>query len=65
MTKLVVLMPAFNEEENIGNTIKSIPRKISGIETVEILVIDDGSTDRTAELALNAGASKVVSHKKK
>jgi len=57
-------MPAFNEAENIGDTIKNIPRKISGIDTIEILVIDDGSSDKTVELALNAGASKVVSHKK-
>ena len=64
MKKLVVLMPAFNEEANISKTIKNIPQKILGIDKIEILVIDDGSVDRTADLALNAGASKVVSHKR-
>ncbi len=64
MKKLVVLMPAFNEEENISKSVKSIPQKILGIDKIEILVIDDGSVDRTADLALNAGASKVVSHKR-
>ena len=64
MKKLVVLMPAFNEEENISKSIKNIPQKILGIDKIEILVIDDGSVDRTADLALNAGASKVVSHKR-
>lgn len=59
--KLVVLIPAFNEEELIGKTIMGIPRKILGIEKVEVLVIDDGSTDRTVELASNAGADKIVS----
>ena len=57
-------MPAFNEEENISKSIKDIPQKILGIDKIEILVIDDGSVDRTADLALNAGASKVVSHKR-
>ena len=57
-------MPAFNEEANIEKTVQSIPRKILGIDTIEILVVDDGSIDRTVELALNAGASKIVSHKK-
>ena len=41
----------------------SIPRKIHGIEKVEVLVVDDGSTDKTVELALNAGADKIISHK--
>lgn len=62
--KLVVLLPAFNEEELIGETIKRIPRKIIGIEKVEVLVIDDGSTDKTIDIAFNAGADKIISHEK-
>ena len=60
----MVLLPAFNEEELISETIKRIPRKITGVEKVEILVVDDGSTDKTVDVALNAGADKVVSHQK-
>ncbi|OGE81328.1 MAG: hypothetical protein A2826_02100 [Candidatus Doudnabacteria bacterium RIFCSPHIGHO2_01_FULL_43_23] len=60
--KLIVMIPAFNERETIGRVIKSIPRQISGIEKVEILVIDDGSTDGTAGVAKSAGADHVVSH---
>ena len=59
--KLIVLIPAYNEEELIGKTISDIPRKILGIETVEILVVDDGSSDKTVEIAMNAGANKIVS----
>jgi len=62
--KLVVLVPAYREESNIQETILSIPKKISGIDKVEILVIDDGSADKTAEIALNAGADKVISHQR-
>jgi len=62
MTNLVVLMPAYNEDVNIEKAVLSIPRKIKGIEKVQVLVVDDGSTDKTAELALNGGADKVVSH---
>jgi glycosyltransferase involved in cell wall biosynthesis len=60
--KLVVLVPAFNEEENIENTIRSIPKKIFGIDEVKVLVVDDGSTDKTMDKAMNGGAYRVVSH---
>lgn len=61
--KLIVLVPAYNEESNIARTISAIPRKISGIDKVEVLVVDDGSSDKTVDLALNAGADKIISHK--
>ena len=60
--KLVILVPAYNEEENIENTISTIPKKIQGIDEIQILVVDDGSSDKTAEIALNSGADKVVTH---
>jgi len=56
------MIPAFNEESTIERTILSIPRKIQGVDDVQVLVIDDGSNDKTVELALNAGADKIVSH---
>ncbi len=60
--KLVVLIPAYNEEKTIGAVIRAIPRKIEGVREVAILVLDDGSTDKTADKAKRAGADKVVSH---
>jgi len=51
------------KKKNIEKAVLSIPRKLSGIDKVEVLVVDDGSEDKTAELALNGGADKVVSHK--
>lgn len=59
--KLVVIIPALNEEKTIALVIERIPDRISGIQEIEIIVIDDGSTDATAALARAAGA-KVVSH---
>jgi len=61
--KLVVLIPAFNEEKNIAKTIRSVPKQIMGIDEIKILVIDDGSTDKTTDMAINGGAYRVVSHK--
>jgi glycosyltransferase involved in cell wall biosynthesis len=59
---LIIIIPCLNEEKTIFNVIKSIPEKINGISLVEVLVVDDGSIDNTAELAKKAGAS-VISHK--
>ncbi len=59
--KLVVQIPALNEEKTIQDVIRSIPRNIPGIRSTSVLVVDDGSTDRTSALAAEAGAI-VVRH---
>jgi len=58
--KLIVQIPCLNEEATVGATISDIPRQIPGIDRVEVLVIDDGSSDRTREAALRAGADHVI-----
>ena len=59
--RLIVQLPALNEEKTIVQVIQAIPRRIQGVEEVLVLVIDDGSRDRTAELARSCGAI-VLSH---
>src|SRR5438105_3515637 len=58
--KLIVQIPAYNEESTIAQTLRDIPKKIDGISSVESLVIDDGSTDNTADAARKAGATHVL-----
>jgi glycosyltransferase involved in cell wall biosynthesis len=59
--KLIIYLPAYNEEEKIQVVIKRLPRSLENIDQIQYLVIDDGSEDRTRELALEAGA-EVISH---
>ncbi|MCQ2744239.1 MAG: glycosyltransferase family 2 protein [bacterium] len=59
MTKLIVQIPCFNEEENLLTTLNSIPKLINGIDEIEILVINDGSTDNSSEIARSFGASLI------
>ena len=56
MLKLVVVIPALNEEATIADVIKEIPDQLPGFHETRVVVIDDGSTDRTFELASEAGA---------
>ena len=57
---VVVTIPAFNEAATVAKVIEAIPGGISGVESIDVVVINDGSTDNTAEVAAQAGA-KVVS----
>jgi glycosyltransferase involved in cell wall biosynthesis len=54
--KLVIQIPSFNEEKTLAQTIQELPKSIPGIDEITILVVDDGSTDRTAEVARACGA---------
>ena len=58
--KLIVQIPAYNEEATIAAALRDIPKKLDGIQTIETLVVDDGSSDKTAEAARKAGATHVV-----
>ncbi|MEM7809123.1 MAG: glycosyltransferase family 2 protein, partial [Planctomycetota bacterium] len=60
--KLVVTVPAQNEERTIGRVVREVPRTIPGVESVEVVVMDDESTDATAAEARDAGAHVVEVH---
>lgn len=55
MKKLIIQLPCFNEEATLGLTLSQLPRKVPGFDLVEWLVIDDGSVDRTVEVARASG----------
>ncbi len=58
--KLIIQIPCFNEEKTLPETIADLPKKIDGIDIIEYLIIDDGSKDRTVEVARECGVSHVV-----
>jgi hypothetical protein len=59
--KLIVTIPAYNEEATVGQAIREIPRSVPGVARVAVLVCDDGSTDGTVQAAREAGADYIVS----
>jgi len=60
--KLIIQIPCYNESETLGIALASLPKTAPGFETVEWLVIDDGSIDGTAEIASAGGVDHVVRH---
>jgi hypothetical protein len=59
--KLIIQIPCLNEEEQLPLTISELPREVPGFDTVEWMIIDDGSTDRTVEVAAGLGVDHIVS----
>ena len=60
--KLIVQIPVLNEADTIADVVRDIPRSIPGVDSVEVLIVDDGCTDNTVEIALAHGADFVVRH---
>lgn len=60
--KLIVQIPCLNEEQTLPIVLKSIPKRIAGITSIEVLIIDDGSTDKTVEVAKAHGVKHFVRH---
>lgn len=61
--KLIVQIPCFNEARTLPDTVADIPRTIAGVDQVEILIVDDGSTDDTVRVARELGVDHIVRHK--
>lgn len=61
--KLIIQIPCYNEEETLTIALDALPKKIEGIDEIEYLIINDGSKDRTAEVARNWGVNYIVNFK--
>lgn len=62
--KLFVQIPCYNEEETLHLVLESIPKKIEGIDSIDVLIIDDGSHDKTIEVAKKHGVKHFVKHRR-
>ncbi|RVQ65483.1 glycosyltransferase family 2 protein [Croceicoccus ponticola] len=62
--RLIIQIPCLNEADHLPATLAALPRHIAGIDTIEVLVIDDGSNDNTAEIARQWGVQHIVRHRR-
>ena len=62
MVKLIIQIPCLNEEHTLPQTLAALPRRVPGVDVVEWMVVDDGSSDRTGEVAVALGVDHVVRH---
>jgi len=60
MTKLIIQVPCYNEEDTLGLTLSALPREVTGIDKVEWLMVDDGSTDRTVDVGRTHGVDHII-----
>jgi glycosyltransferase involved in cell wall biosynthesis len=58
--KLIIQIPCLNEAQNIAQTVQALPGEIPGIDVIEYMVIDDGSTDNTSEVSRQSGVHHIV-----
>jgi glycosyltransferase involved in cell wall biosynthesis len=62
LVRVVVQIPCLNEESTLPLVFEKMPRQIPGVDEIEFLVIDDGSTDRTSEVARELGVHHILRH---
>jgi glycosyltransferase involved in cell wall biosynthesis len=62
--KLIIQIPCYNEEKTLPMTVAELPRAISGVDQIEYLIVDDGSKDRTVEIARELGIHHIVCHRR-
>ena len=64
LMKLIIQIPCYNEEATLPQTVQELPRTLAGVDEIEYLVIDDGSTDQTTKVAQELQVHHIVRLKK-